>query len=179
MATTRFDNSKDGAFLRAEAFSARLQIGYVLWRMPHKEPAPTAISPELFVKYVPPFEAIKNSLEIRAVKGELRVSASYNDFVALIKLLISVVEVDEDWYLEQNPDIAKAVQEGKLTSARRHFIDDGYMEGRLPFPLQVDEEWYLSQNPDVAESIRKGTIQSAVEHFIANGYKEGRLPFSL
>ncbi len=113
------------------------------------------------------------------MKGELQVSASYKDFVTIIKLLISTVELDEEWYLKQNPDIAKAVEAGKLTSARRHFIDDGYLEGRPPFPLQVDEEWYLAQNPDVAEGIRKRKLRSAVEHFIANGYKEGRLPFSL
>jgi hypothetical protein len=131
------------------------------------------------VKYVPPFELIKNSVDISAVKGELRISASYQDFINLIKRLISCVEVDEDWYLRQNPDIAKAIKEGKVASARQHFIDDGYLEGRLPFQLQVDEKWYLAQNPDVADGIRKGTIDSALSHFLSNGYKEGRLPFAL
>jgi hypothetical protein len=129
------------------------------------------------VKYVPPFELIKNSVDISAVKGELRVSVSYQDFINILKLFITGVEVDEEFYLRENPDIAKAVKEGTISSARKHFIDDGYLEGRPPFPLEVDEKWYLTHNPDVAEGVRKGTIESAQAHFAGSGYKEGRLPF--
>jgi hypothetical protein len=129
------------------------------------------------VKYVPPFDLIKNSVDINAVKGELRVSVSYQDFVNILKLFVSGVEMDEAWYLEQNPDIAKAVKDGKIRSARQHFIDDGYMEGRLPFRLEVDENWYLTQYPDVAAGVREGVLESAQTHFEDRGYVEGRLPF--
>lgn len=129
------------------------------------------------MKYVPPFELVKNSVDISAVKGELRVSVSYQDFINIIKLFISGVEVDEAWYLKENPDIAEAVKSGAVSSARRHFIDDGYLEGRLPFPIQIDEKWYLEHNPDVAEGVRRGTLASAQRHFIDSGYREGRLPF--
>ena len=74
---------------------------------------------------------------------------------------------------------AKVIAEGGLPSGRRHFIDDGYFEGRLPFPIKVDEQWYLAQNPDVAEDVRKGVIASGQAHFDAFGYCEGRLPFPL
>jgi hypothetical protein len=129
------------------------------------------------VKYVPPFDLIKNSVDITAVKGELRVSVSYQDFVNILKLFVSGVEVDEAWYLERNPDIAKAVKDGQISSVRQHFINDGYMEGRLPFRLEVDEEWYLTQYPDVADGVRKGVLESAQTHFEDSGYVEGRLPF--
>ncbi len=67
------------------------------------------------MKYVPAFEAIKKeSIDIIAAKGKLRVSACYQDLVKTIKLLISALEVNEDWYPEQSPKIAKAVQKGKV-----------------------------------------------------------------
>ena len=43
-----------------------------------------------------------------------------------------------------------------MRSAQQHFVDDGYFEGRLPFPMRVDEKWYLQQNPDVADSVSHG-----------------------
>ena len=128
------------------------------------------------MKYLPPFDLIRRSVEISTVKGELRVNVAYDDFIRLIRLLIADTVVDDDWYLAQYPDVAEAVAAGRLQSPKQHFLDDGYFEGRLPFPLAVDEAWYLEQNPDVAESIREGRIESATQHFVDDGYREGRLP---
>jgi len=129
------------------------------------------------VKYIPPFDMIRRSVEISTVKGELRVNVSYEDFINLLKTMLAGVEVNEDWYLKTYEDIAKAVREGSLQSARQHFVDDGYFEGRMPFPIQVDERWYLQQNPDVAEGVRRGIIESGQAHFQEDGYREGRMPF--
>jgi hypothetical protein len=93
--------------------------------------------------------------------------------------MIRGVDVDEAWYARTYEDIGNAVRDGVLRSAKQHFVDDGYFEGRLPFPIPVDERWYLEQNPDVAESIRKGVVDSAQDHFSKDGYREGRLPFGL
>ena len=131
------------------------------------------------MKYLPPFDLIRRSVEISTVKGELRVSVSYDDFIKILQSIISGIEVDEDWYRTEYPDIAQAIRDGKIESAKRHFIDDGYFEGRRPFPMDVDERWYLQENPDVAESIRKGIVGSGQQHFAEDGYREGRLPFSL
>jgi hypothetical protein len=113
------------------------------------------------------------------VKGELRVNVSYEDFIKLLKLMIAGAEVNEEWYLRTYEDIAKAVKEGSVESARQHFMDDGYFEGRLPFPIRVDERWYLQQNPDVADSVRRGIVASGQAHFEEDGYREGRLPFAM
>jgi hypothetical protein len=118
-------------------------------------------------------------VEVSTVRGELRVSLSYDDFVRILRMLISGVQVDEKWYLATHEDIAKAVGSGAVASAKQHFIDDGYFEGRLPFPIAVNERWYLEQYPDVAESVRKGLVGSAQQHFSEDGYREGRLPFPL
>jgi len=131
------------------------------------------------VKYLPPFEMIRRSIEISTVRGELRVNVSYEDFVGILRKMIRGIEVDEAWYARTYEDIGNAVKDGVIGSPKQHFVDDGYFEGRLPFPIVVDERWYLTENPDVAESIRKGVVDSAQDHFNKDGYREGRLPFGL
>jgi hypothetical protein len=131
------------------------------------------------VKYLPPFELIRRSIEISTVRGELRVNVSYENFVAILKQMIQGIEVNEAWYARAYEDIGSAVKDGVVRSAKRHFVDDGYFEGRLPFPIMVDESWYLAEYPDVAESIRNGTAESAQDHFEKDGYREGRLPFGM
>jgi hypothetical protein len=66
-----------------------------------------------------------------------------------------------------------------VSSAREHFINDGYFEGRQPFPLRVNERWYLMNNAGVADHIRQGKLESGQQHFDDHGYTEGRLPFPL
>lgn len=129
------------------------------------------------MRYLPPFDLIRRSVEISTVRGELRVSLSYESFINILRTLLSGVEVDEAWYLEQYEDIAEAVRAGNLASAKQHFLDDGFFEGRLPFPMPVDETWYLERYPDVAECVSKGVVNSGQQHFTEDGYREGRLPF--
>ena len=47
------------------------------------------------VKYLPPFDLIRRSFELSTVKGELRVSASYEDFLNVIRTMIAGIDVDE------------------------------------------------------------------------------------
>jgi hypothetical protein len=131
------------------------------------------------VKYLPPFEVLKSFLTISNVKGELMVSCSYENLLQMLRRVITGVEVDERWYLERYPDIADAIDRGVVQSARLHFINDGFFEGRMPFPIHVDERYYLSQNAGVAEYVRTGMLESGQQHFDENGYAEGRLPFGL
>jgi hypothetical protein len=131
------------------------------------------------MKYLPPFELIRQSIEISTVQGELHVNVSYEKFIGLLRTLICGIDVDEAWYVRTYEDIGDAIRKGIVKSARQHFVDDGYFEGRLPFPMQVDETWYLTENPDVATSLRDGVVQSAQEHFEKDGYREGRLPFGM
>ena len=129
------------------------------------------------MNYLPPFEGIKTFVTFAALKGELTVSTGYAQFTQLIRTLLQGIEVDEAWYLRQYPDVAEAVDKGIVGSAKEHFLNDGYFEGRMPFPIKVDEKWYLEQNPGVAEYIARGELESAQQHFNDNGYREGRKPF--
>lgn len=131
------------------------------------------------MKYIPPFESLKAYLKIESDSGEPRVSGAYEDFVNMMRHMIAGIEVDEQWYLERYPDIAEAIQQGIVQSAQQHFVDDGYFEGRQPFPIRVNERWYLMQNTGVADFVRQGKLESGQQHFDENGYLEGRLPFQL
>jgi hypothetical protein len=97
----------------------------------------------------------------------------------MVRRMIAGIEVDEKWYLEQYPDIAAAIEQGIVTSAQEHFVNDGYFEGRRPFPIRVNERWYLMNNTGVADYVRQGRLVSGQQHFDENGYDEGRLPFAL
>jgi hypothetical protein len=131
------------------------------------------------LKYLPPFELLKSDLTISNIKGELMVSCTYENLVQMLRRLIAGVEVDERWYLERYQDIAEAINQGIVGNAKSHFVNDGYFEGRMPFPIRVDERYYLQNNPGIAEYVRKGNLESGQQHFDENGYAEGRLPFGL
>ncbi len=131
------------------------------------------------MRYVPPFEAIKQHLKFATIRGDTVVSMKYEEAQQMIRALLSAFEVDEPWYLLQNPDVAAGIKDGTIRSARQHFIDHGYFEGRSPFSVQIDEQWYLEQNPDVAETVKLGDYTSAQHHYDGPGYREGRLPFPL
>jgi hypothetical protein len=129
--------------------------------------------------YLPPFDKLKTLVTISNEKGKLIVNSSYEEFLGLIRKVLAVIEVDENWYLTQYPDVVEGIKNGKVSSAQDHFVHNGYFEGRLPFPIEVDERWYLTENPLVAEFVRSGRLESAQQHFESDGYKEGRLPFPL
>jgi hypothetical protein len=100
----------------------------------------------------------------------------YKDLLDISRLFLRGVTVDEKWYLSEYPDVAEAIGNGAFKSAKHHFVENGYFEGRRPHSFEVDEEWYLLTYPDVADGVEAGNIASAQEHFATNGYAEGRLP---
>ncbi|PYU64966.1 MAG: hypothetical protein DMG49_25345, partial [Acidobacteria bacterium] len=70
---------------------------------------------------------------------------------------------DSDWYLQQNPDVARAG-----VNPLRHYLRRGAIEGRDPNPL-FDSDWYVQQNPNVA---RAGV--NPLVHYIKWGKSKGR-----
>ena len=132
------------------------------------------------MKYIPPFERIKNHLQLSQIRGgSVRMNATYEDVAQMIQALLIGIDVDEAWDLQQNDDVAQGIREGKIISAKQHFVDHGYFEGRTPFQMTVDETWYLATNADVAEQVRLGTFELGQAHFNQSGYREGRLPRAL
>ncbi len=77
---------------------------------------------------------------------------------------------DEQFYLRDNPDVAKAVSLGVLSSGNNHFIQFGEKEGRSG--TFFDNALYLAAYPDVAGAVRAGTFSSGLGHWINFGRLE-------
>ena len=131
------------------------------------------------MRYLPPFDFLKSKATVDTVAGQTMVHMSNDELVEMLRSIIINMDIDEAWYLRRYPDVAEAVRAGTFKSAKEHFVNNGYFEGRQPFPMTVDEEWYIAENPAVAEAIREGQMQSAQQHFDQHGYREGRLPYAL
>jgi hypothetical protein len=130
------------------------------------------------VRYLPPFETLKGVIHLTGKGETARVSMSYEEMQRMIRTLLSVIEVDEAFYLRRNADVAEGIRRGTIVSAQQHFTDHGYFEGRLPYPIAVDEAWYRKTYPDVQETLGDKFV-SGQAHFDGPGYSEGRTPFAL
>jgi subtilisin family serine protease len=84
---------------------------------------------------------------------------------------------DENYYLQQNPDVANAVSLGGFATGLDHFLSNGQFEGRQPSGF-YSESYYLQQNQDVANAVSLGGFASGLEHFLNNGQFEGRDPIT-
>ena len=128
--------------------------------------------------YVPPLEAIIRHTHLRheqlSKEGQVQIPASLLRF--LLQIAVSVSHFNEEGYLRANPDVEEAVRKGRITSAKLHYIGDGYLEGRLGAAAAVDEAWYLHTYPDVAAAVRSRSVSSATEHFRSVGALELRAP---
>lgn len=131
------------------------------------------------MKYLVPFSALKSSMKLLSMKGQLKVDMNYDEFLDLVKKFLLAVPIDEQWYRTTYPDVAEAIKAGAYKSARQHFVDHGYFEGRRPFELEMDEAWYLKQYPDIEQAVKNGDVESARDHFVRLGYEEGRMPSEL
>ncbi|MBE7380670.1 MAG: FG-GAP repeat protein [Leptolyngbya sp. SIO1E4] len=85
---------------------------------------------------------------------------------------------DEQYYLNQNSDVAAAVSTGGLSSGYQHFVQFGLAEGRNPSVL-YDEAFYLANNADIAAAVAADFIDSGLTHFLLFGHEEARDPSSL
>ena len=82
---------------------------------------------------------------------------------------------DQQYYLDNNPDVADAVNQGIL-SPFGHFIGFGISENRAPSQSFnfFTEDSYLQSNPDVANAVQNGVFDSALDHFLSFGLNEER-----
>ncbi len=149
-----------------------IQHGYFEGKQPFEYETSDLIFP-------PPFPAIKQHLPVYPTRRGFRVSVTRDDLIGIARRYLAVVPVDAAWYCDRYPGIADAILSGKIDSAKTHFAEHGYFEGRMPFAMDVDEEWYLNSYRDVARAIADGTVKSAQDHFMTVGYGQGRLPRQL
>nr|WP_294504087.1 hypothetical protein [uncultured Rhodopila sp.] len=92
--------------------------------------------------------------------------------------IVARVDPDERWYLMKYPDVAKAIEQGLVATARQHYVRFGFYEHRQPYKIDVDAGWYLETYPDVRIAVEKRQFATAQAHFDAPGFLEGGLPYS-
>jgi hypothetical protein len=129
--------------------------------------------------YLVPFKGIIDRLGLHALRNGGDALVNSSDVLGAIKMLLLAVDVDEDWYRQTYPDVDEAIGQKVYASARQHFVEHGYFEGRRPAELAVDEDWYIAHYSDVALGIDSKEIESASEHYNRHGYAEGRMPSQL
>lgn len=89
-------------------------------------------------------------------------------------------QVDENWYLARNPDVADVVARGLLQSATQHFQLYGQAEGRQPNAVSdnlgngFSESAYLDRYADVRVAVNQGIFSSGYQHYQVAGRAEGR-----
>lgn len=85
------------------------------------------------------------------------------------------VNFDEEYYLQQYPDVAAAVRRGEFASGLQHYQRHGASERRSP-NANFNESYYLQQYPDVAAAVSRGEFKSGFEHYQRHGASENRNP---
>lgn len=88
-------------------------------------------------------------------------------------------QFDEQFYLENNPDVLEAIQDGHYKNGLDHFLKYGRMENRLyqSRGKTFDEEFYFKNYPDVRKAVSQGILASGLEHYKKYGEQEGRRAF--
>jgi hypothetical protein len=126
---------------------------------------------------LPHFERILNVCNIQGWKeGHRTLTCDRDGLMEILTEMLKAAPFDEQWYLNQYPDVAQAVESGEIASAREHYIRFGYFEGRLPGLNGFDFQAYCALYPDLEDIlVEPESDGKAKAHFIEYGYREGRL----
>jgi len=96
--------------------------------------------------FVPPYNLILKHLGPGRSDGrpndDLTVPRKFLEFI--LRRLLEHAEFDEKQYLMCNPDVAIAIRRNDMKSAKEHYIQVGYFEGRAG-GIPVQEDWYLAR----------------------------------
>jgi hypothetical protein len=81
---------------------------------------------------------------------------------------------DPEFYADCYPDVEAARMAGMVSDLREHFVNSGFLEGRLPCEPPFDPVWYANYYPDLATAIPASDAKALRNHFITTGLVEGR-----
>ena len=93
---------------------------------------------------------------------------------SLISEFAAMQRFDESFYAEYYKDIKGAQLAGQVGSPHAHFVEVGYMEGRLPRHLPFNAEWYFDHYSDLAGAYSRSDVEGLANHFFTVGYLEGK-----
>jgi hypothetical protein len=124
---------------------------------------------------LPYFESVLRSCKIKGWRENHKtLTVDQEGFKAFMREVLLAMPFDEAWYLARYPDVAEVVAKGK-TTARDHYVEFGYYEGRLPGLNGFDGAAYCRAYPDLAHLLsHPESTDLASVHFVEYGYREGR-----
>jgi hypothetical protein len=130
--------------------------------------------------YVPPhFGRFKQMAKVYGwEQGHETLTMSRSGFLALMQELLAFADFDEAWYLSTYKDVAAAVAQKQFKSARDHYLNYGYFEGRLPNARGFDAAYYAKQHADVVRAMKGSDPAKMLEQYLSHGYAEGRRPYA-
>ncbi len=62
------------------------------------------------MNFIPSFDVTKRLIEISTAKGQIVATARYENLIMMMKLLLSGIDVTEERYLRQYPDVGHWVR---------------------------------------------------------------------
>jgi hypothetical protein len=111
---------------------------------------------------------LNNNKEVYLIPGILTEKA-YKDFLSLL---------DENAYLEKNPDLSLALKNKVIKSIDEHFralgIEEIFLGSRILIEglLPYDNESYIENNDNIKEVVEELKLHSPFEHYLLYGYRE-------
>ena len=110
----------------------------------------------------------------RADLSDATVTVRTGALIQLLRELARQQLFDPEFYAENNPDIEAARLAGIVTDLHAHYIESGFLEGRLPFEPPFDPEFYVAHYPDLVDAIPPDDVAGLRNHFLSAGLAEGR-----
>ncbi len=128
--------------------------------------------------YFPHVDLILHSLRINRdrLSSKSKIAIDARLLRLMLQTIAATLPFSEEFYMEQYPDIAEAYAAGKIPNLHQHFLDSGYLEGRIGNPPDVDEAYYLANYKDVGKAVASGDVANGAEHYKRAGAAEGRVP---
>lgn len=129
-------------------------------------------------RYVPHIDLVLQSLRISRERlgSKAKIAIDSRLLRTLLQALAGNAPFSEAFYKATYPDLAQAHASGKIPDLHRHFVETGFLEGRMGASADVDERFYSDTYGDVGEAIRNGGVLSGEEHYLRSGAAEGRVP---
>lgn len=129
-------------------------------------------------EYFPHIDLILHSLRINRdrLSSKSKIAIDARLLRLMLQTIAAKLPFSDDFYMVNYPDLAEAYAAGKIPNLHQHFVDSGYLEGRIGSPPNVDEGYYLGAYKDVGKAVSAGDVANGAEHYMRAGAAEGRVP---
>ena len=106
-------------------------------------------------QYFPHIDLVLQSLRINRerLSSKSKIAIDARLLRLMLQTVAATLPFSEEFYMEHYPDIADAYAAGKIPNLHQHFLDSGYLEGRIGYPPEIDEKFYLSTYKDVSKAV--------------------------